>query len=738
MREHCLAVTSLHFPASVEDEFYPELVNVAAALPEIRDANLGTVDTDATASRIDAFLATSLPSCTIVLSLNGNFYGHEDEAEGAPWRAAIAASLVRCNWRHITLSVSDDDNDLSPVERATVFRTFLDSISSAQSVRIFCLSESSTLGADEARWVTRAIPAHMRLEGLGVACVSQEAMHLAEAFSDTAVSSGTLSLIGPWNPNAMQAALAALVACAHARLTVQVGGAAGEDDNAAWSAETVGQLASSLPLISNLTSLRLMQQKVVMLPSLLSVLPPSLTELRLSSGVMTPASLQLLCSWLASGKNDSLTLLTLHCADAADGARCIVDALRAFPRPKLEVEYTTPQQIAEQIACLVAFVSSLSACRCTGDPAHQLVTIISASYLAGTTGDIIDAICDAGAVAAVVDVFRRARSGCNAWVEVEQAASLLCALHPRDRPLPDTFRTEPFVRDLLCVVLQAAAGQESYQSELLHRILLAVSASGQLCLSHDVLRRVMDESSWQICLQGSHGDTTVHLYNFMSLMLSAKALGVGGTAFDAVKRSWNSVRGVAAIVKACRLLLSTAAVAVEPGLRQSHKLPKLLFADVAAYSELAFAAAPELLIGDDNVREALMDLLNDGRSSGSMIRTPAGFLASTEFLESVQRICDDEVFEQPLTIATELHEDLVRAGAPLDSCSFPARQLDCHEHLLAPVTDHEQWHQMAPRHGPARGDECAAFALPFDVPRPCAVFRCVMGCEFECCPACGK
>jgi hypothetical protein len=365
--EHCLQLERLRMPKYVADELQSadELVTIVAQLPRLHELDLGTLclslhDND---ELVRSVLESQLPHASATLQLCDVFTQVDDQEDfGVAQLGRVAAVLTRCVWRRIAIDMTRTNGHVDRIQLATMLRGFVEALQNALVVP--CISVHDTLGADEARWVTRAVPTHLCIDAWHVDCTAADAGFLGEAFRPGVVVRGELSLSGPpWPAHAVQTAVNALSACAdgaaaagrRAEFSLKLDLHEGEP----WPAAAFGPLGVWMRSGADVISLDVGDD--ALLPLLLPALPDSLQQLLLSRCAMEHDTFAALLLWLRKGEFPALKRVDFVLNSAAD-ARLLIAALAASPRDTMEVRYRLEGSSVDHIACHLALLCAPFIC----------------------------------------------------------------------------------------------------------------------------------------------------------------------------------------------------------------------------------------------------------------------------------------------------------------------------------------------------------------------------------------
>ena len=804
LKQYCPNVKMMSLPlclseAGDDPQSVPADYLFKAALPALSTCEMGsTVVLVAFAQEeLTGILAKNIPTCVSTLVLKYLFEEELEEEDGAIVDGAsrllrVAAELCACNWKQVTVEVAEVTDDIDSVVLCTALRGFVEGLATAPPSVQLVIKEA--MGADEARWVTRAVPAHLRINWLQIYCDPTDAHFLGEAFHPTAVVSGSLWLCGPaWSDINVISARGAMAACA--RENAKAGRASlfelklaceddEDDDDEPWSDAARDELASWLRGSSNIVKLEIATAADQLVPFLLPALPECLQELRIS-GAYTPATFELAMDALESRPLPALKeLIVFLPSEGGDSARRLLAALAAQPRDGLSVSYwladpysSTAAALATHLTffaplpCVIGYITSAKGV-CGRRDAAQALT----AFFSGREADPIDAVCrpfvEAGALPILISALHAAASS--------SGATLYSPTFLRLPPVADVAHLLRLL--LLSPAAFEAAGLSSLEHRAplirsLFRLLLTERAGVLICSQYvdvcPLLRqlltalpppfRTLEMPSLALqCLAAYHrlprspsgsglSEEDEKLNAWLSLLRCSKS-----AAAHAAVRQALAAHHAASPSRLLRLGLLLAHMLgevkaslpalspLESTLNQHFSWPELDITEAAKHFADSFALCPAVL-GLTSVRVALHSLLDDCRNGGSLLRSQQAFSIVCILLCGAKLASGGALsFGREIEAAQKHATALQRLGA---DASSPARMCAEHpQHHLGRVKHADKWpHMLRKARRPGVLSYCATcdksdVMMVTGEESPGAVdahvWRCAAGCSFEMCRAC--
>jgi hypothetical protein len=783
LAEHCVLLEELHLSFDTDDGELRHVADavklIAARLPHLRDVNLGTINVCMYSRPEDMreMLESPLPHCAAKLALCDIFNPEADDPDfGATRLRQLAEALCRCGWKRVDLEINCDKH-AQRVEVAAVLRDFLERLQAAPVVHRVCIVDP--LGAEEAVWVARALPAQIRIDAWEIECTPADVAHLRDVFHPGAVKGGTLTLSGPpWPARAVVRAFDALRICAE--------GPPGDDNEerimfslrldppsqaqapVLWSAGTCAPIAAGLlsgPGI--IKSLHLAVDASGFL-ALLPALPSCLEELVLSRCSIEPDAHAALFQRVRDGQLPSL--LTLQLAPFSSGAAAlrISSELLALARPALQVKYnlTPTVSLNDEMACHLAMVRLLpgaSLAHQGGEktPAQSLLNLLQ-------KWPAVHAwqrqLYDLGALPVIMAALQAAAAADDAlsshghFSNVTALARLLCAVYElhdvSGRGDDDHEVAPPVSKDYAVLVTHSDEAAQCLAALLkrdtnsgciallLHNMLRYASHSASTarlvaagCIAglrsmtysyhHAAYQREYLLSSFFLACRGT--DLTYGADQLVAWLAKNSAL-VGVMLADLLQR----------ITPAKRIIAEPGSLSTKDGYANRGVPPmQLSVYDMADFMHAVCAVAPAALTVEEKnvssgVRAALLSLLDDARDAGSLLRSADTFAHCRDILLSAARASGGALcFSEQLDAAGVLAQLLQDADA---ACAAGRTlRLAAHEHPVALVSTRSSWPCMRPlneHHG------VIAHACDVCGREGTCILRCTTGCDFDCCAAC--
>ena len=790
----CPNVRQLLFPQSLsyveEGSYFVSMLTAAALLPALSTAQLGTVDVAAHCIEHDflSMLALHLPGCEATILFRDVF---DDEAEGGgdPTALLLQAAQALCvtQWPRVRVEFGyPQDCDLAacPII-CSALRGFMEALATAPAT--LQLSIKLPLDADCARWVTRAVPPHLRIDWLEITCAAEEVNFLGECFRPSAVLSGSLTLAGPtWSVSALSRAQDALNACAreHAAAgrvsTFELKFEFDEVGKEPLTDGARGLLAGWLRGSDCVLRLEIGSHVDWLIPLLLPALPECLQELRITAEC-APSTFELAMAALESRRLPALKELTIYVPTTSGGrnrgrrkAQRLLAALAAQPRDGLSVTYWLALDgvpLTRTLAAHLAFLAAACPLPCPiayisdsgdGETRVDCVTALCTVFMTVLNDDVFRHICAnalaAGAVPTLLSALHSAAassSSATEHFEVGKVALLLralllspikgkeggCLLTPQLRP--------PLIRALLRLLAVERAGVsivDRYKgvSELLHCVLsLETEALADHSLPLDIL------AAYHVLprLSPLSPDISPHLASWLSV-LAAVRLSCRRCRGEVREALLERHAAAPATLLQLGQLLSAALMKADHASRAAltpylHRKTSgtLDMLDTIQQLSQSFSLCPELL-RLTCVRVALHSLLDDMRCGGSLLRSKPLFCAARTLLHEAERASAGALsFKTQLEAASRTSKELQRLGADAKS---PALLCALHPHYMGQVGDEEKWPLMM-RLEALTGDAracagCGAAAAdtvgPWGGQGEKYMWRCAAGCRAELCHGC--
>jgi hypothetical protein len=773
--------------------------SIAVRLPRLRDVSLGTIEVCMFSAIEDmrGLLESPLPNCAAKLVLRDIFNPEADDPDfGATRLTQLAEMLCSCVWKRVDLQINCDKHE-QRVEVAAVLRDFLERLEAAPVVHRVCIVDP--LGPEEAVWVVRALPAHIRIGAWEIECTQADVAHLRDVFRPDAVKGGALTLSGPpWPAHAVTRAFDALRICAEEGLSggennnneervtfsLRLDTPSDEQAPALWSAAACAPIAAGLLSGTGLfKSLHLAVDASGFL-ALLPALPRCLEELVTTRCSIEPDAYSALLQRARDGQLPLLLTLQLAPFSSVAAAQRISSELLALSRPALLVNYRLLPSMClhDEMACHLAMMrlpganhalNRNNAPRHDVMPAHSLLTLV-------VKWPSVDAwqrqLYESGALPVIMAALRAAADSLSLHTQqhadrsiVATLARLLCAVYDlQDISSRGDAGDEVALRaseDYTAVIAQSDEA-----AQCLAVLLTRDTSSGCLALMlHGVLRCASHPAAMSRliatgCVAALRSSTRSYVssreyqqeYLLCSFFLACRGTDMTYGADQVV--AWLEQNEAVVGLKLAGLLQRITSVAKQrinaaaPGSSSAAKaeylhreIPPMQLSvyDMADLMHAVCAVAPAALTAEKKnasssvggVRAALLSLLDDARDAGSLLRSADAFAHCRDILLSATRASGGALCFSEQLDAAGALAQLLQDDDAACAAGHTLR-LAAHEHPLALNSALASSPCMRPLH-----EHHGVNAHTCDVcgrrgPFFACLLRCTAGCDYDCCAAC--